>query len=282
MLRMVEMARSTILNKRDFMAFEPFVLKQYKKLKFQDNNTRHLNVKLTYLYMIAHVLYRNKKFKEAQMYLADLYAEMLISKKSFYNKFYPKYLLLFGATLTFTGEVDKAIKLLEDARKNGTKQFSTKYQLNINFNLAVYYFLSQKYTKASRLNLEFEHSDSWYEKIMGREWVLRKNLSWIILQIELENFDIAETRIRNLEKGFSDLLEQKRYKQVGPFLNLLRWYLDDPQSITTREFYDVVQESFDWVGVEREDLLNVTFYSWMKSKMQTERFYYVLLGLVDL
>lgn len=44
--------------------------------------------------MIAHVLYRNRKFKQSNQYLATLYKALTQEAKSYYNGYYPKYIFL--------------------------------------------------------------------------------------------------------------------------------------------------------------------------------------------
>jgi hypothetical protein len=45
-------------------------------------------------------------------------------------------------------------------------------------------------------------------------------------------------------------------------------------------FYRLVESSFEWVPFEQEDIQAVSFYAWLKSKMQRKNYYGILMELV--
>lgn len=279
--RILSIARSAMLAKKDFYSFEPYVIEQYKLMNETSGFTRHSHVyKLSLLYMIAHVLYRNKKFARSLEYLDELHPNLLAYNKVHYMRFYPRYLLLSAANYSYIGQNSKAIEILEEARKRRLK-LETQDQLNLLLNLSVYYFQQDDFKKANRVLLEIHHTDKWCEKKMGREWVLRRNLIELIIQFELENIDLVENRIRSVERNFKTLFENPVYTRVRSFVHLIREIITHPDQVTTEAFAERVNASFEFIPGEREDLLAMGFYAWLKSKMVKKPYYEVLVEIAN-
>ena len=62
--------------------------------------------------------------------------------------------------------------------------------------------------KLSNKILVFNKSDGYYQKTMGREWVIRKEMIRAVVQLELNNIDIAETIVFNVESKHKELFEK--------------------------------------------------------------------------
>ena len=57
-------------------------------------------------------------------------------------------------------------------------------------------------------------------------------------------------------------------------------YYDNPKAVTTSDFSATVERSFEWIGKEREDIFVMSFYAWLKAKMEQRDLYQVTLELV--
>lgn len=62
----------------------------------------------------------------------------------------------------------------------------------------MYYIQSEKYKKAQSIFKSFYHTDKYYETKAGKEWIIKKNLTEIILHIELDNIDLVDSRLLSL------------------------------------------------------------------------------------
>ncbi|MGK0414789.1 MAG: hypothetical protein ACJA1B_003018, partial [Polaribacter sp.] len=61
---------------------------------------------------------------------------------------------------------------------------------------------------------------------------------------------------------------------------LVEIYYKNPEIITNIEFYEKVENSFIWVGREKEDIFMMSFFAWLKAKMTKKDLYLVTLDLV--
>jgi hypothetical protein len=278
---LISITRSVILSEKDFNSFEPYVISHFNNLENQGRFTSQTQFyRNSLLYMIAHVLYRNKKFVKAEFYLKILHEAITTGDKKYFLRFYPDYVLLQAAVLNYSGRNKDAVKLLEGLA--GGKQIKlTKAQLfNTYLNLSTYYFQQKDYNKSVRQFRNIQHSDKWLRKVMGMEWVMKKDIIECINQFELGNNDLIEKRIRSIENNFAELLSRPRYQRVKTFLDFVKEINRNPQIAATREFEQKVEQSFEFVGPAYEDIQAMTFYGWLKSKMVRKDYYQVLLELV--
>ena len=287
---LLNIARNAVVAKKDYYNFEFFLRANYDELLndmmiSEKNQSYNQYYRLSLLYMLAHVLYRNKKFKESLKYL-DEFKSILESSsknsKSYKTSFYSKYTLLTAANLAFTNEREKAIQLLENLLKKNKAILSTNDILNTHLNLVFYYFQKDNFKQAHKVLLDFGHSDAWVEKKMGKEWVVRKWLIESVLQFELKNDDIARKIIAKIKQKYASLLGQSNYQNSKPFLSLLEEYMRYPQRVTNADFSEKVEKVITFAETtQKEDLQEMNFYAWLKSKMQKRNYYETLLELAN-
>ena len=71
--RLMSIARSAMLVRRDFASFAPFVRRCYSLMEKRHGfRPAHRYYQLGLLYMIAHALYRSRRFTESVAYLEQL------------------------------------------------------------------------------------------------------------------------------------------------------------------------------------------------------------------
>jgi hypothetical protein len=283
---LLSIARNAVVAKKDYYNFEVFLRANYDELlsdvMISEQNQYY---RLSLLYMLAHVLYRNKKFKESLKYL-DEFKNILESSnknsKSYKTSFYSKFTLLTAANLAFTEEREKAIQLLENLLKKNKAILSTSDILNTHLNLVFYHFQKSNFKQAHKILLDFGHSDAWIEKKMGKEWVVRKWLIESVLQFELKNDDIARKIISKIKQKYASLLVQSNYQNSKPFLSLLEEYMRYPQRVTQPDFLEKVEKVITFADTTgQEDLQEMAFYAWLKSKMEKRNYYETLLELAN-
>ncbi|MBD1396473.1 hypothetical protein H9Q13_04795 [Pontibacter sp. JH31] len=278
--KLMSIARSAVLARKDFLTFEPYVLSQYHETEQKYGFIKaHQYYKLSLLYMIAHVFYRNKKFGESIRYLAQLHDDLSKEGKSHYATFYPRYIFLMVANLVFLRCNDEAIALMEKLLYKTSITLSTKDQLTAQLGLSFNYFAQGSFSKANRVLLSIKRSDKWLESKMGREWVLKKNMGELILQYELGNEDLVLNKIRAFERTFRDLLQEPAYRNVRQYLQLIKHMVDQPFAVESPAFFNQVESTLEFETFEQTDIQAMSFYAWLKAKMLRKPYYQVLLEL---
>ncbi|MBL4705885.1 MAG: hypothetical protein JKY54_15270 [Flavobacteriales bacterium] len=282
LLKVLSILRIGVLADKDFLRFEPIIVEQYNQIEQNGGfDKRNMQVKIELLYMISHVLYRNRDFKGSLVYLKEMRQSIESQLKSFRDKYYPRYVLLYASVKSYLGFNNESIKLIEEYLAKEESRISVKYMLDLKLNLTVYYAQNEEFYKSNRILMEIHHSDKWCEKKMGREWVLRKNLVDVINLFERENYEIALSRIKAIERSFASLLETNMYARVKTFVGLIKYMINYPEQVTTPEFFQKVDGVLERLPTDREDLLAMAFYCWLKAKMQKESYYKVLVETVN-
>ena len=275
------MNRKKMLREKDYFNLEPFLIEQFELINNRSGfRQKHNYFKLGFLYMICHTLFRNRKFEESFDYLNSLEKELESAPKSLQNEFYPKTILLKANLFLFQNKLSLSIQLLEKTYKKPPVIFSQKDRLNVITNLGVAYFYNEEPLKTKKVLLEINHSDKWCEKIMGKEWVLKKSIMEVILHIELEEQSLVDSRLRYLQRSFRDVLIQPKYKRVATYIKFLRRIGDAPIPNKMELIEKEIEGSFEWIPMEREDLQAIAFYAWLKSKVTNKTQYELLLELV--
>ena len=278
--RLMSIARSAAKSAKDYYGFEPVLLHYYKSMNTGEQSSGNDKVYVARLqYMIAHTLFRNKKFKQALEYIYVLREQLRVISRAEYTKLLPRFTQLYCALRFFTGHIDEAIRMV-DATFMQKLRLRPDEVLNLKLNKAIYHFYNEDYKVALRELMSIEHSNQWCAKIAGVEWVVKKDILEVFIQFELDRLDIASNKIRALlrQKHLFESLPQ--LERVKVFLQLINQIVDDPEIAKTEAFYNRVEEGFDWVPIEQEDLHASVYYAWMKSKLTKKKAYEVLLDLI--
>lgn len=280
--KVLNLTRRVMFSRKDFYSFEPYIIKNYKELIANKGfSKRNHYYKISILYMIAHVLYRTRKFKESMLYLGFMHKSMEEYNRFYFQEFFPKYIQLKSANQVFIGNNDSAIQLLKGIPEKEVKKMSSSDQLNIQLNLAVYHFNQGEFKEANRVIQQIGHSINWLEKKMGKEWGLKMNLIDLIIQYEIGNIDIVLNRIRAFERNFSSLTKHPIYQRVFSFIELIKTFVNMPDTIESEAFKNTVNQKILNSPKEEEDLQAIAFYCWIKSKMIKENYYAVLLDVAN-
>lgn len=277
----LSITRSTILAKKDFYSFEPYLIEQYEKAKaqFGFNRITHF-FKLSIVYMICHVLYRNRKFDLANEYLKELKDGLYAFKSSHMMLFYPKFILLSAAVNCYLGHLRSSIEILSKALEQDLEMFSEEDKVKLQLNLSIYYFMAEEYELSLKTGMSFEKTEKWLEKNIGKEWVFKKQLMEVIIQVELGNEDIAINRIRSIERTSSSMFNHPLYSRAKSFLDIIKKMLNEPMNFHDESTRDKIESNLVVVPEEREDLQAMTFYAWLQAKLLNRNFYEVLLETV--
>jgi tetratricopeptide (TPR) repeat protein len=203
-----------------------------------------------------------------------LHAVVQIKKKkgAYHNRFKEKLTILQALNLNYIGNFSEAIEKLQQFL--GTS-------LDIELTLVMCLFQQNQYQEAYNVLKKFNHSDTWYEKKAGWLWVLKKNIIEILLLMELNRLELVLSRTASFQKRFTKRLKNSGETRVLNFIQLANYYYEYPKNVTSSAFKERVEKSFEWVGAAREDIFVMSFYGWLKSKMEEKGLYYTTLELVQ-
>ncbi len=278
--QILSILRSAILAKKEFYAFEPFVMSNYKNLVAANLFTKENHFyRLSILYILCHVLYRNRKFNEAMNYLKAFKQDLHAFNAIYFRRFYIRFVSLLAATNSYLGHAAEAIKLIENALVT-TKNLKEPERLGLLLNLGLYYFQLGDIKQANQTEVRMGHTDKWYEKKMGREWVMKKELMALIIQYELGNDEIVINRIMAIKRKFGDMFANPLYQRVQLYLDLIYKIQIEPSMLTSQTFEGEIMTQLVQHPPEEEDLQAMTFYSWLKAKFHRKDFYETLLETV--
>ena len=279
---LIVITRSAFVAKKDFFAFEAFVIQQYDQIKESGGfKPKDLDLDLNIQYIAAHTLYRNKRFDQALKYLNSMESKLDGASHNIRNQFQPRWIQLKAATMVFQNKLEDAITLLHGSLNDNTLKLKPEVQLNTIVNLGVYYFHAGQLQKANQTLMSIEHTDNWCEKHTGPEWVMKKNIMEVILFAEMEKEELAISRIRLLERKYGSLFKNPLYKRVKVYLSLIKKLVSNPIAATTPAFADEVERSFDWIPTEQEDIQAIGFYAWIKARMTGRTYHETLMELVN-
>jgi hypothetical protein len=273
---LVSLIRSVAASSRAYLRFEKFALEVYERLRLIGNlEDQSPGYRAGWYYIIAHAQYRNRKFSSADGWLEKLASTFKESKSSTKAVYGVRYMLLRSAVLSYTGRNTEAIDWVKKSLADKTLLISPKEMTIMQLNLAVWHFQSKNYKKANQTILKMQHSDGWIEKHLGKEWLFKKNLIELIIQVEMGNDEITLSRIKTIEKRFAPLLHHEFYQRAGIFMGLIRYILLNPEKTRTNQFAARVEAAQLGWPEEEEDLQAMTFFCWLKARM-TGRDYYEL------
>ncbi|MCL6295771.1 hypothetical protein [Jejuia spongiicola] len=264
----------------DYLKIEPFLISTYKSILKHKDREKQLYYHIEILYLIANTLFRNKKFNDSMHYLNMMHDRMKGKRKKHYNTFKLKHSLLLSLNLNYSNKQDEAINLLTPLAIIKHEDIETL--LDINLSLVMFYFQKNDLKKAYSLFSKFYHTDKWYTEKAGKEWVIKKHLMEILLHIELKNIDLVDSRLLSFKRNHSNYLKEINQQRALIFLSLAEDCYKNPEIITSETFKSKVENAFEWISKDREDIFVMSFYAWLKCKMENQPLYYTTLNMIKL
>jgi tetratricopeptide (TPR) repeat protein len=280
MFMLCQMIRNAVIRTKDYHRFEPFVGRIYRGFMRSKGLGKNPQEHAGFLYMYAHVLYRNRRFEEAMINLDEL-RKVIVASGQLLRHMRPKYLLLRAAVKSFSGLCEQAAEDLERALQDATIYLHPRDRLNLLLNLSVYYFQAAKYKEANQSVLRMNHKESWIEKHLGMEWAFKKNLIEVIIFAESGNDDIALSRIRYIESHFSQFFEQRMYRRAKVFTAFIKRIVLNPDVVRDSAFLSELDQADLGLPGDREDIQAITFFCWVKCKVNGTNYYEELLQSVQ-
>ncbi len=109
---------------------------------------------------------------------------------------------------------------------------------------------------------------------------MKKNLIEILLHLELGNLELLESRLLSFKRSYYQHLRAIGQERAITYLSFIETYYKDPINVTSIEFRTTVESSFEWTTSKEEDIFVMSFYAWLKSKMDRTPLYETTLRLI--
>lgn len=265
--------RQWVIVSKEFYAFEPLIEKSYHELTHKENHFYLSKIIL----MLAHTKYRNKKFSDSISYLNELESNLSHTSVHYQNSMNIKSKQLRAANLIFLDQLDESIFILNQLLN---QRIDERDKSNVIVNLGIYHFFHQDHGKCLKLLNSFPHTEKWYKNHMGIEWLLKRDLMTVLLHNDSGDKDLAESKIKSIERKYVQLFQQERYKRAKTFLTIIKQVVYSEELINMTELEKKVEVSWEWVPYEEKDLQAMMFYAWLRGKILKISFYNSLVDLV--
>ena len=275
----MRIVRNTFLAERNIARFEPYIITTYENLVKAGGFDRAYHFyRVDMLYMVAHVLYKVHDLERASTYNKELLEALDEHGAIYKTRYLGRQQLLDAAIRLYQGDLERSITILEELLANPRIIGADRY--NAMLNLAVYFFNKNEFDRALGIHLQMEHSDKWFEKKMGKEWLLKWKLAELLFQYELGNYDIALNRIRGIERNFKTMLDSSTYQNARFYIDFLKKMCNDVHWIRKQENFDAIEKAMRKLPKERLSTEAKAFYAWMRSKHTGDNYYETLLDVV--
>lgn len=260
-------------NQSDFYNILPLAKEIYTITEAKNDLTyKHRFYYISILYAVGVAHFRNKKFMEAQSILTKMEQQMSADNNKYYSLFEEKLITTQALCAQYTRQPEKAISLLSGA-KSDTLPMSLAFMLCL--------FQQERFQETYNIIKKLQHTDAWYQKKQGWVWVIKKNMVEILTLIELNKLDLVLLRLSSFKNRFSKQLKVKGETRVLVFINLISEVYENPTIVSSSSFRDKIENSFQWKGTQKEDIFVMSFYAWLKSKMEAKKMYDVTIQLVS-
>ncbi|WP_299128298.1 hypothetical protein [uncultured Winogradskyella sp.] len=262
-----------------YYEIEGFVLKSYNLLKEKKETNKQLFYQIHIVYIIANTLFRNKKFEESLKYINEMESLMQVNKKNYFKEFILKKTLVEALNYNYLGKQDKAIQLILSIISKKHKDIETL--LDLNLSLATFYFQKGDFNSAKSTLAKFYHTDQYYTEKAGIDWVLKKNLVELLLYIELQDDGLLESRIRSFKRRYSNYLEDIDQSRILLFIDFSMKLYKNPELAHNKKFRKQLYLNFQLNASKNKDIFVISFYAWLKSKLEQKDLYATTLALIS-
>ena len=280
-LKVIEIIRSEYIINRKFKVFEKVVQKYYNEIPaevFKDLS--HVNTIAQIEYIMSYTFLNTREFEMSIKHLSKL-SSLVEQNEIVKINYQAKYIAIDSFIKVFDLKIHDAIESISLFLKNKKSTITVQENLNLSLNLAAFLITEGSYSKAVKiLNFMFE-SDHYYQKEMGREWLIRKDMIMAIAQTSLRNIDNSLRIMKAIEEKHKDMLRINQYSMVLPFIELLRLYIDNPNEVNL----EVLSNFENKINLQKEKVFRdprlIIFYAWIKAKYLKKDTYTVLVEEFD-
>ena len=253
----------------------PYFKKLYEQIntnttKQSKNKRYHLEV----LYLMANAHLRNRAYNTAQEYLNKI--NLLIKDETHkHPELIQKITLISCLLLNYSGKAQQAITSIENYVSSLKKE---KTSPNIILALTLCYIQQETFKKALTTVNKLQHSIDYYQEHQGLDWVIKKELIILIIYLELGYVDLTTSKLRSFKRKFNNVLATEL--RLQHFLNAFQKIFNNPDITKSPRFRESIKSNFNSQDLQKEDLLILSFWGWLKSKINNTPLYSTTLDIL--
>jgi len=275
--QILDLINSTAHLEHNFTEALPYIQRIYGQLQTKTNINKHRFYHIQILYYLANAYFRNKAFDQSEQFLKQMEEQLLAEKEKYNMRFRESYLLIKSLNLNYTGKATEAIFLLEQHFE--TTSGSKAENPDLLLCLITYYAQQENYRLAWKSITMFRHTDTWYRKKMGIDWVIKKELIGMIIHLELEHISLVESLINRFKRAHKMLLKQDQ--QIARFFELLQRIYFKPEIVKTNTFKEQLKTHFADTTGRSSDVFMISYFAWLKAKNENRALYPMTLELIQ-
>ncbi len=266
-IKIYQAVSRVLLQKHDFIALEQYLKHTFEEFS-NDNlfNKQTHEVKLQLLTYLINCLFKNNKLEESLKITAKLKSNM----NSFEGLLHDKFLFYYYNSLVINYSKinkDKAIEILEQAKKEPVIKQSSYNYFFVYSNLALMYFDKGKFKPAikhlSRIMLHdgfLSFARSFQIKIMAAE---------LIIRYEIGDFDYLEKRMRIVKKEYKSLLEKTEFKREVALFQILGEMIYVSKIKSNTKLMGLITNFLKMISQkDAEDADVINYNRWINDKIQ--------------
>lgn len=255
-----------LLQKQQFNDLEPFLLKTYQNFKEKDwfDKSTH-DAHLQMLVYICNTLFKNRKFEESIRYAKILGEEMRLYDGYLYEKYVFFYYNTLANNYSQTN-TNKAHAILDEFETVNRKSKSSYYEQFIHLNRALLYFDTAQYDSAVRSIIKLYVNDHY--KQTDKTFKLKIEISEAIMQYECKDNDTVIRRIKQIKKGYKDLLKEEAFHNDKAVVDvLLQMASNESGKLTPKLEQKIKVLVKDMAATDQETIYAINYLGWLAPKV---------------
>ncbi|MEJ6589521.1 MAG: hypothetical protein QNL43_06925 [Crocinitomicaceae bacterium] len=276
-LKVIEIIRAEYILNRKFKVFAEVAQKYYNDfLPEIFKSDSHINTFAQIEYIMSYTFLNAREFKKSLHHLSKL--EGLMSQSQIVkDNFQGKHVAIASFIKVFDHQIHDAIQSIESFLLNEVKKISVQEYLNLSLNLAGYLIIVRDYSKAAKIFNFMSEPNSYYQKEMGREWLIRKEMILCIVQTSLGNTEFSLKILSSIEKKHTEMLKIEQYSMVNHFIRLIRNFIHKPHEANLNDLIQFEKSiELNKEKVFRDPRL-IIFYAWLRSQYVNKDAYEILI-----
>lgn len=274
--QLLEIINTAAHLEHNFTAALPFISKTYDLIQQKTiTKDKHQYYHIQVLYYMANAHFRVRDFSRARSYLDRMQEEMTSSRKALKKRFTEDHLLVHALTLNYSGQSQKAITAL-------AKHVISNKKNNPNpdciLTLVVCHTQQENYKTALTILNTLTHTPTWYEQRYGIDWMIKKELLTLILFYELEYLDLVQSYLRRFKRKYKNIMESE--VRLKNFISVFSKLFNDPNVLGESRFRESIKSTFTKDSLKDEDIFMLSFFAWIKAKLNRRPLYQTTLSLL--
>jgi hypothetical protein len=262
---------------RDYTLIERYINRTNLFIESQTGDKQsYLFYHISILYFLANFQLRQYSFTNSLSYLQQM-MDLMLKDSRYYANFYLRHQLLSALNLFYTDHAGDAITLLDAAISKIKLTAKSEDVEDLRICLIMFLALCNDRKCLKQLS-GLTRSDAWYEKKMGMLWTIRKNLTEILVQIQFNNFELAQSRLVSFRRRYQKYLRETSEERVLLFLKLVEKYLLNPEVANEPAFRKSSSALLN--EMENKDIFNLSFIAWLIARWDKRSAHKIIVSLI--